>query len=193
MCALPHLLGLLAGLLCALPHLLGLLVHLLCLGLLAELLLARLLGLLGLLVLLLTLLTTALLGLLAALAAGRQELPRLGVTGTLLGHLAHPLAKLLGVAAVLCALVGAPALLTRETCLLSRRLLGGRDVPLLLLGLLAGLLAHLLGRLLVLLAVRSLSSALISEAHDISPVRGNERLLCPSARVSPSERSGESY
>jgi len=109
------------------------------------------LGLLGLLARLQHL-TATLLGGLAALLTGRQELAGLGVTGPLLGDVVHPLAELLGVTLVLGALVGAAPLLARPARLVARRLLGGRDVALLLLGLLTHLtwlLAHaaLLGQL----------------------------------------------
>lgn len=131
------------------------------LGLLLELL-ASLLG--GLLAVLLTALLSALLtaGLLLSLG---QELAGLGITGTLLGDLAHLPSELLGVSLVLGTLVGTPTLLAGEPRLLAGGLLLSRDVSLLLLWglgrllclllallpLLCGLLAHLTARLLSLL------------------------------------------
>ncbi|QLH83142.1 hypothetical protein [Halosimplex pelagicum] len=130
---------------------LGLLAHLLGLWLLTHLLALRLLRLLrlGLLtqLLCLGLLTQLLLG---ALRSCGQELTGLGVTGSLLGDLAHPLAELLGVAPVLGALVGAATLLTGEAGLLPARLLSRGDGSLLLCRLLVHPLLGLVHLLLLL-------------------------------------------
>jgi len=82
-----------------------------------------------------------------------EELAGLGVARALLGHLAHPLAELGGVALVGRPLAGAAALLARPAGFVTGRFLLCGDEPLLLLG----LLAHL-----GLLALTELSLALLS-------------------------------
>jgi hypothetical protein len=124
------------------------------LGRLLSNLLGRLSGLLALLSDLLGL-AGLLLALLAALA-GRQELAGLGVARSLLGEFVHPLAELLRVATILCALVGTAALFTGPAGLLAGRLLLSGHEPPLLLGLLPALLTILV-----------LSSARVSLVHGL--------------------------